>query len=133
MEFSFELYNWLDKIYQEPVYIVTACIFGIPLLMIAIALFAKPLTSRASSKVQYTVNILLYVPLIITWFAGFALSVPMLVQPFSEVDGIRIFLMICTIYLCVFMFCLLNMTLLSNWMRDGIETINQRIAAKRER
>lgn len=115
MEFSFKLYNWLNTIHQNPAIVIFACGFGTPLLMVAITIITNPIVKMASLPMRDLTRILLYFPLLITWFSGFFISGLLL---FSGADGIRLFLVICVIYLCAFIYCLSNLHLLNDWKSD---------------
>lgn len=115
MEFSFELYSWLNSIQKEPAIMVAICAFGTPLFIATIAIISAPFFKRVSSSIQTAYGILLAMPLVITWLLGFFISVCLM---FSGVEGIRIFLVIFVIYVCAFIFCLSNLGLLSRWVED---------------
>ena len=115
MEFSFKAYQFLADIEANRHYMVLWAAFGVPLFMLALTLpfyILRKLGLYNFMKPFYSV---IYLSLGISWILGF---ITLMVLYFSEVSGIRMFLIWGLMFLTYFVFCIFNRNMLNQWIDE---------------
>jgi len=103
MEFSFKSYYFLQQIDANPQYMVMWAAFGVPLLMFALALPFFIFRKVGLEKFSKPLSTIVYSTLGITWITGF---ITMMILLFTEVTGIRMFLVWSLMFLTYLLFCI---------------------------
>lgn len=109
MEFSFKLYDFLQMLEDNPQYMVMWSAFGVPLLMFALALplyIFRKIGLQEQAKPFANVA---YISLGITWIIGF---ITMMIMMFTDVSGIRMFLVWSLMFITYLAFTLFNYKML---------------------
>ena len=115
MEFSFKAYQFLADIEANRHYMVLWAAFGVPLFMLALTLpfyILRKLGLYEFMKPFYSV---IYLSLGISWILGF---ITLMVLYFSEVSGIRMFLIWILMFLTYFVFSVFNRNMLNRWVDE---------------
>lgn len=105
MEFSFNYYDFLQTLDANPDYMVMWAAFGVPVLMFALALplfILKKIGLQEQSKPFANVA---YLSLGITWILGF---ITMIIMMFTEVSGVRMFLVWSLMFFTYLLFSMFN-------------------------
>ena len=105
MEFSFKLYDFIKAIEANRQYIVMWSAFGMPLLILALTLPLYIVRKIGLYPVLKPFYSILYCSLFITWIIGF---VAMMVLFFTEVSGIRMFMIYVLILITYIFFTIFN-------------------------
>jgi len=119
MEFSFKFYEFLGAIEHEPEIMVIWAAFGVPAIMFALVLPLYILRKFGVEKsIKPVVNVV-YLSLGISWILGF---VTMIILLFSNVTGIRMFIIWALMFLTYLFFCIFN----RRQLMKGVEHINKK-------
>jgi len=109
MEFSFKLYDFLQMLEDNPQYMVMWSAFGVPLLMFALALPLYIFRKIGLQEQAKPLANLAYISLGITWIIGF---ITMMIMMFTDVSGIRMFLVWSLMFITYLTFTLFNYKIL---------------------
>jgi hypothetical protein len=119
MEFSFKLYHFLEQLEANPQYMVMWASFGVPILMLGLALpafIARKLRLEKYSKPFFSI---LYISLIVSWLTGF---VVMMIFLFTGVSGIRMFITWILLFVTYFIFTIFNHNQIDRWLKQLTES-----------
>lgn len=126
MEFSFKLYDFIKEIEANRQYIVMWSAFGMPLFILALTLplyIFRKIGLYPYLKPFYSV---LYGSLLITWILGF---ITMMILFFTEVSGIRMFIVYVLIFISYLFFTIFNYKNLNKVIDDKSKSIKEKVKA----
>lgn len=119
MEFSFKLYHFLERLEANPQYMVMWASFGVPLLMLGLALPAFIARKSRLEKYSKPFFSILYISLIVSWITGFAV---MMIFLFTGVSGIRMFVTWILLFITYFIFTIFNHNQINMWLKQLTES-----------
>jgi hypothetical protein len=119
MEFSFKLYHFLEQLEANPQYMVLWASFGVPLLMLGLALPAFIARKSRLEKYSKPFFSILYISLIVSWLTGF---VVMMIFLFTGVSGIRMFIVWILLFITYFIFTIFNHNQIDRWLKQLTES-----------
>jgi hypothetical protein len=119
MEFSFKLYHFLEQLDANPQYMVLWASFGVPLLMLGLALPAFIARKSRLEKYSKPFFSILYISLIVSWLTGF---VVMMIFLFTGVSGIRMFIVWILLFITYFIFTIFNHNQIDRWLKQLTES-----------
>jgi len=122
MEFSFKLYDFIRAIEGNRQYIVMWSAFGMPLLILALTLPLYLFRKIGLDKVFKPFYVVLYGSLLITWILGF---VTMMILFFTEVSGIRMFIIYLLIFATYVFFTIFNYKKLNSVVDEKSKVIKK--------
>ena len=126
MEFSFKLYDFIKEIEANRRYIVMWSAFGVPLLILALTLPLYILRKIGLYPYLKPFYSILYGSLLITWIIGF---VAMMVLFFTEVSGIRMFMIYALIFITYIFFTIFNYKNLNTVIDEKSKSIKDKAKA----
>jgi hypothetical protein len=119
MEFSFKLYHFLEQLEANPQYMVMWASFGVPILMLGLALPAFIARKSGLEKYSKPFFSILYISLIVSWLTGF---VVMMIFLFTGVSGIRMFITWILLFVTYFIFTIFNHNQINMWLKQLTES-----------
>lgn len=109
MEFSFKLYDFLRELENNPQYMVMWSAFGVPALMFALGIPFFILRKIGLEKQAKAIANVVYMALFVSWILGF---ITMMIMMFTEVSGIRMFMVWSLLFITYFVFTIFNYKML---------------------
>lgn len=119
MEFSFKLYDFIREIEVNRHYMVMWAAFGVPALMLALCLPLYIIRKIGLDKYLSGSYTVIFSSLGVTWILGF---ITMIILFFTEVSGIRMFMIWVLMFLTYLVFCAFNYKMLSKWLIELSKT-----------
>ncbi|MGO3183381.1 MAG: hypothetical protein ACTIJ9_11170 [Aequorivita sp.] len=116
MELSFEYFELLKKVNEEPIFVVMWAAFGVPLTMLVFTLLSALIPFKKIKTKLITVVLSI---LAITWLLGFVVTIILL---FAEVSGIKLVFIWFALLISSTIFYAFNSAELSKWTDDIKET-----------
>ncbi len=115
MELSFKSSGLLQNIDANPTYIIFVSAFGIPVLILLLALIRKILGQKDSTNID-NLFLTFYISLTITWILGTFASIILYFN--IEVSGVQFLLILFSIFLCMDIFALTNRAYIKKCMDE---------------
>lgn len=119
MEFSFKLYDFLQMLEENPQYMVIWGAFGVPALMLVLALPFVIMSKIGFKKGSQAIANVVYLTLFATWILGF---ITMMIMMFTEVSGIRMFMVWSLMFITYLAFVLFNY----NGLMKGVGNLSKK-------
>lgn len=113
MVLPFKDFPFLQNVIEEPILIVIFSAFGIPALLMGLALISIPVKNRISVS-NYLLTII-FVPLLMTWIVGF---IAMMALFFAQVSAIKLYLIWLLLFFSSYIFTVINSNSITKYLNS---------------